>query len=270
MTASDPRLVTSDGLDLPDAQPPAQPRTWWLPRREQTEPRPPVPVEELAAQLAQARQVADVRRSDELERLQAAAAHDRARADVAEDARLAELDRAEREASAAANAKLSRLYRESIEAGERTRLAAHMARSGEARALRLARTSQLNLKILVPILIGFATWSTTGVQNGAAWLMHARAWTPMWWALWLLEPVLAGTVIWIIIVRSRLATSGGRITARAVHIGGGCLTTSVLLNFAAAASTTTHWSLSVNGVLLSPGRWPGMRSGRWGPPRPRI
>jgi hypothetical protein len=58
-------------------------------------------------------------------------------------------------------------------------------------------------------------------------------------------------------VRSRLATSGGRITARAVHIGGGCLTTSVLLNFAAAASTTTHWSLSVKGVLLVAGAMAG-------------
>lgn len=56
-----------------------------------TEPTPkPLSAEELARQ----REVAAVHRADELARLTAAAEHDRALADVAQAARLAELDRA--------------------------------------------------------------------------------------------------------------------------------------------------------------------------------
>ncbi len=54
------------------------------------------PIEDLNIELAYRRQVEDAGRADELERLRAVAEHERARADVAESTRLAELDRGER------------------------------------------------------------------------------------------------------------------------------------------------------------------------------
>ncbi len=211
-----------------------------------TEPTPkPLSAEELARQ----REVAAVHRADELARLTAAAEHDRALADVAQAARLAELDRAEQQATAEADAALTRMYRQARAAGERTRIAATMARSGEARALRLERLRAANLWVLVPVLLGFATWSTTGVQQGAAWLMHAPEHSATWWALWALEPVLVGAVVWVIVVRARLASSGGRLDEQARNIAVGCLSTSILLNLAAAASTA-HWHRSQIPVII--------------------
>jgi hypothetical protein len=96
-----------------------------------------------------------------------------------------------------------------------------MARSGEARALALTRLRTLNLKVLVPVLLGFASWSTTGVQAGGARLMRLTSADPTWWALWILEPVLIGAVVWVIIVRARLAACGGRLDERAARIGTG-------------------------------------------------
>ena len=197
----------------------------------------PVPVERLEADLARDRQVADAHRADELDRKQAEARHGRDLADVAEDARRAELDRAEREATATADAALARMYREARAAGERARVTSQMARSGEVRALRLERLRVLNLKVLVPVLLGFAAWSTTGVHHGAARLMAVGAWNadPMWWALWLLEPVLIGAVVWVTIVRARLAATGGTIDNRAVHLAYACLAVSIFLNLTAGA-----------------------------------
>ena len=210
---------------------------------------PPVTVEHLEADLARDRQVADARRTDELKRKQAEAQHGRDLADVAEDARRAELDRAEREDTVTADAALARMYREARAAGERARVTSQMARSGEVRALRLERLRTLNLKVLVPVLLGFAAWSTTGVHHGAARLMAVGAWgsDPMWWALWLLEPVLIGAVVWVTIVRARLAAAGGTIDPRAVQLAIGCLAVSIFLNLTAGAPN--HPPTSISAVL---------------------
>ncbi|WP_433328217.1 hypothetical protein [Spirillospora sp. CA-294931] len=189
---------------------------------------------ELARELARERALDDARRADELARVRAEAGHGRARADVVADQRMSDLDRAEQEADAAATADLSRLYREYRAAGERTRLSSLMARSGEARALRLERLRGVNLKVLVPLLLGFGLWSTTGVQQGAARLMNVSSGSPVWWVLWGLEALLIGVVCWIIYVRARLAASGGKLAATAERIGAGCLTVSVFLNLIAA------------------------------------
>ncbi|MEO5874593.1 MAG: hypothetical protein ABIS86_00270 [Streptosporangiaceae bacterium] len=220
--------------------------------------------EELQAELGLQRDLAAAHRGDELARVVADAEHQRNRADVAEATRRAELDRAEREASASAAAGLARLYREARDAGERTRVAAHMARSGEARALRLERLRVMNLRVLVPVLLGFALWSTTGVQAGAATLMRVTDTDPTWWALWILEPVLIGAVVWVIIARARLASSGGTLTrtrrdggqvSQAVRIAAGCLSTSVVLNVIAAADVPAPQSfaavLAVAGSVLA-------------------
>ncbi|MFF5265380.1 hypothetical protein ACFY4C_41400 [Actinomadura viridis] len=193
-----------------------------------------VDAETLATELEQRRRADDVRRDDELKRERAQARHGRDRADMAAAERLADLERAEQEAQARAGAALSRMYREARAAGERTRLAAGLARSGEARALRLERLRVLNLKVLVPVLLGFALWSTTGVQAGAARLMGATNGDPMWWVLWVLEPVLIGAVVWVIVARARLAASGGQMSEGAERIAVGCLLTSIMLNLISA------------------------------------
>ncbi|MFG1753673.1 hypothetical protein [Streptosporangium sandarakinum] len=190
--------------------------------------------EELASALGRERQAAEVRRADELARTRAQAAHERARADVAVGSRLEELARAEREASAKADAELARMYRAALTSGERIRVSAGLSQSAEARALRLERLRTLNLKVLVPVLGGFAAWSTTGVQGGAARLMAIGSDEAMWWALWLLEPVLIGAVAWVIIARARLAASGGRLAEAAEWIAVACLGTSVILNVISA------------------------------------
>ncbi|MCO6011719.1 hypothetical protein NE236_42915, partial [Actinoallomurus purpureus] len=113
-----------------------------------------VSAKDLVPELARRRHVDDAHRTDELERERAEARHKRNRADVAEEARRAELERTEREAQARATTDLARMYREARAAGERTRITSQMARSGEARALRLERLRILNLKVLVPVLLG--------------------------------------------------------------------------------------------------------------------
>ncbi|GAA3222748.1 hypothetical protein [Actinocorallia longicatena] len=209
-----------------------------------------LPARELADELAQQRDREAVRRSDELARTMATAEHNRALADLSEVTRRADLDRTEREASANASATLARVYRESKDSGERIRIAAHMARSGEARALRLERLRTRNLKVLVPVLLGFAAWSTTGVQAGGARLMHVASDAPTWWVLWLLEPVLIGAVVWVIVARAGLAACGGRLNDRAVQIATGCLATSILLNLAAAAVAPPTWTVGSIATLL--------------------
>ncbi|XVQ16369.1 hypothetical protein ACQP1W_52495 (plasmid) [Spirillospora sp. CA-255316] len=189
---------------------------------------------ELAAELERERELADARRADELARTRAEARHERSRADVAEETRQAEMARAEREAQAAADAELAAMYRRYRSAGERTRIKSEMARSGEARALGLAKLRALNLKVLVPVLIGCAAWSTTGVQAGAARLMGVDTHSSVWWALWILEPVLISAVVWIIIVRARLAACGGRLAQGAERIAVTSLVTSIFLNLIAA------------------------------------
>lgn len=194
----------------------------------------PVSPEQLARELQRRRELADARRADELERARAEAGHGRARADVATESRLAELARAEREADVRAEAELARMYREFRAAGERTRIRALMARSGEARALRLEWLRARNLRVLVPVLIGFGVWSTTVVQQGAARLMGVHADSPVWWTLWGLEALLIGAVCWIIVCRARLAASGGALARQAEKVGFGCLFTSIVLNLVAA------------------------------------
>jgi hypothetical protein len=207
----------------------------------------PVDPAELAAELGRRRGVEATRRADELERTRAEAGHGRARADVAEESRLAELERAEREAEAAANAELAQMYRQFRTAGERTRIRSLMARSGEARALCLERLRSRNLVILIPLLIGFGIWSTTGVQQGAARLMDVDRHSPVWWVLWGLEALLIGLVCWIIVVRARLSTSGGELSATAERTGYGCLTVSIFLNLVAAVpggdAHTSGWAV---------------------------
>lgn len=113
---------------------------------------------------------------------------------------------------------------------ERAKLAADIAQSAEARALRVQRTRSLTLLALMPVLAAFAAWSTAGVHAGATAMLEVGDDSAMWWALWLLEPALIGTVAWIILCRARLESSGGKLGDDASRIMWSCLGVSILLN----------------------------------------
>jgi hypothetical protein len=189
---------------------------------------------ELAAQLATARDLEAARRADELTRRAAAAAHDRSLADVGEVLRQAELDRAQRAEQAAADADLARLYRSARTEGERIRIKATMARSAEARALRLESTRAWTQRILLPLYLGFGAWSTAGVQAGLVRMTGAQEHSFVWWASWFIEPVLiiaAGVLIW---ARARIRASGGDLGGEAMLASALCLTASIALNLMSA------------------------------------
>ncbi|MFW5415342.1 hypothetical protein J0910_01565 [Nocardiopsis sp. CNT-189] len=131
---------------------------------------------------------------------------------------------------------------------EKAKLAADLAQSAEARVLRVQRTRALTLAVLLPILAAFGVWSTAGVHAGATTLLGAEAYSPMWWALWLLEPALLGTVAWIIVCRARLSSSGGDLDDQAEHIMWGCLSVSILLN--AIGHWPTVWPAGFGALLV--------------------
>ncbi|WP_116247112.1 hypothetical protein [Nocardiopsis sp. FIRDI 009] len=127
---------------------------------------------------------------------------------------------------------------------ERAKLAADIAQSAEARALRVQRTRTLTLSALMPVLAAFAAWSTAGVHAGAAAMTGTEPFTAMWWALWLLEPALIGIVGWVILCRARLESSGGSLPEDANKIMWGCLAVSILLN------TVGHWPNELSGTAI--------------------
>ncbi|WP_116245613.1 hypothetical protein [Nocardiopsis sp. FIRDI 009] len=127
---------------------------------------------------------------------------------------------------------------------ERAKLAADIAQSAEARALRVQRTRTLTLAALMPVLAAFAGWSTAGVHAGAAAMTGAEPFTAMWWMLWLLEPALIGIVGWVILCRARLESSGGSLPEEADKIMWGCLAVSILLN------TVGHWPAEWTGTAV--------------------
>lgn len=209
--------------------------------------------EALTAELARERALQAAQYHDGLERERAQAEHGRDRKDLAAAIRLADLRRNEREADVEADVELARMYREYRAAGERTRVRSEMARSGEARALRLEQLRTRNLWYLVPLLIGFGAWSTTGVQQGTARLMGVTG-GPVWWALWGLEALLIGVVCRTIVVRARLASSGGELDPAAERIAWGCLMVSIFLNLVAAVPSGDDGHVSgwaVPGAMLA-------------------
>lgn len=216
---------------------------------------------DLSARLAAERAAEDTRRADEIARRRAQTAHDRALRDVAEEARQAEEDRAARQAERAVAADLARLRQRAAAEGERARITAEMARTGEARALRLDRMRRTNLWTLLPVLIGCGIWSTVGAQHGAARIMGVTPADLLWWGAWLIEPVLIGLVVRVLVVRSGLAAIRGRtdgaVRRGAERIAVAALAVSVGLNVIAALPAdgpeVWTWSavLAVTGAVLA-------------------
>ena len=216
---------------------------------------------ELSARLAAERAVEEARRADEIARRRAETTHARALRDVEEEARQAEEDRATRQAERAVAADLGRLRRRAAAEGERARIQAEMARTGEARALRLDRMRRTNLWTLLPILVGCGLWSTIGAQDGAARIMGVTPADLLWWGAWLIEPVLIGLVVRVLVVRSTLAairgTSVGAVRRGAARIATAALAVSVGLNVIAGlpAQPPEVWTwgavLAVTGAILA-------------------
>ncbi|MFE3458585.1 hypothetical protein ACFXKD_13670 [Nocardiopsis aegyptia] len=180
--------------------------------------------DQVAAELQRKRRLVAAKDNDSLERLRERTDRELTREEIRHQAAQTRRDRRAEQSRSRAAAAL-----------ERARLAAEINQSAEARALRIQRTRTLSLAVLLPVLAAFAAWSTTGVHSGATALLSAERWGAVWWALWLLEPALIGTVGWIIIVRARLASAGGRLGEDALRIMWGCLAVSILLN------AVGHW-----------------------------
>ncbi|MGW8528478.1 MULTISPECIES: hypothetical protein [Nocardiopsidaceae] len=126
----------------------------------------------------------------------------------------------------------------------KAKAAADVRGTAESRALRVSRTRALSLLVLLPVLAAFGIWSTAGVHAGVTAMTGTPENTPMWWALWLLEPALITAVGWIILCRSWLSTSGGALGEQADKIMAGALGVSIVLN------AIGHWpdALSWQGV----------------------
>lgn len=216
---------------------------------------------DLSARLAAERALEETRHADEVARRRAQTAHDRALRDVEEEARQAEEDRATRQAERAVAAELGRLRQRAAAEGERARIRAEMARTGEARALALGRMRRTNLWTLMPVLIGCGIWSTVGAQHGAARIMGVTPADLLWWGAWLIEPVLIGLVVRVLVVRSGLAAIRGRtdgaVRRGAERIAVAALAVSVALNVIAGipGQPPEVWTwgavLAVTGAVLA-------------------
>lgn len=202
--------------------------------------------DQVAAALEHKRQLSAAKDTDTLERLRKRTERELTREQIRHQAAQTRRDRRAEQSRHRAAAEL-----------ERARLAAEINQSAEARALRVQRTRTLSLAVLLPVLAAFAAWSTAGVHAGATTLLNAPLWGAVWWVLWLLEPALIAAVGWIIIVRARLASSGGRLGEDALRIMWGCLVISILLNIvghwptAPADGWTFSAVLAATGALLA-------------------
>ncbi|WP_230511793.1 hypothetical protein [Salinispora arenicola] len=192
--------------------------------------REPVTADELEARLEARRARVDVQRDDERQRRRSAADHRLDLADVDEHVSVARRRRRERERDDAEQAALAALYRRAARSGERARVRADIGRSAEMRALRVAMVQRGALVVGLPVLAGFAAWSTTGVQAGMVRLLDLRDGSPEWWVAWLVEPLLIAIVAGVIIVRAVLRTAGGDTDRRATIAEWTALATSIALN----------------------------------------
>src|SRR5690606_22987733 len=117
--------------------------------------------------------------------------------------------------------------------------------TGEARALRLARTRTAALAALLPVLLAFGAWSAAGVQAGMVTLLNLEPGSVAAAAAWLVEPALIGVVATIILIRSRLRSVGGDLDERATRIEWGALTLSIALNCAG------HWPANLDATAFA-------------------
>ncbi|MGW4467452.1 hypothetical protein [Micromonospora sp. NPDC004704] len=177
--------------------------------------RPAVPASELRSQLIANRDLTSVQREDARKRRAQRAEHRDALAAVDEMASAADRARRERIRDEVEEVALADLYRRATRSGARARIRVEMQGSAEMRALRLAKVRSVTLGAGIPVLLAFGAWSTTGAQAGAARLLNLEPGSAAWVASWAVEPALIAVVALIIIGKSVLAASGGRVDWRA-------------------------------------------------------
>src|SRR5690554_1110743 len=172
--------------------------------------------------------------SDLRERLQ----RREARAQVRAEARARRLARRARQ-------RIGRLRQQAMLAGAAARTRWEVLQTGEARALRLARTRTVALAALLPVLLAFGAWSAAGVQAGMVTLLSLEQGSAAAAAAWLVEPALIGVVATVILIRARLRSAGGDLDERATRVEWAALTLSIALN------CVGHWPDDVDATAFA-------------------
>ena len=220
----EPELVDADDEPLGDE--PGSRWAWLRPRRTEVD----ESADGLARRLAADRAVIEIGRDDELRRRLSDAEHQMALDGVAEQVTAVRRERAERARDAVEAEKLAALYRHTASAGERARIASEISRTGEMRALRIAKLQKAVLGAGLPALVGFGLWSTAGVHGGLVKLMNLTEWSAGWIAAWPVEPLLITVVAGLIVFKAVLKMSGGAVDDRIVAAEVGVLGLSLGLN----------------------------------------
>ncbi|MFC4066772.1 hypothetical protein [Actinoplanes subglobosus] len=226
----------ADVLDETDVEPVRAPRPRWWARLRRRAAVVDADIEDAAqllfARLHADRAVVQVGRHDEVSRQLGAATHEVDLAQVQQWRTASRQARKQQRRDAAEEARLAALYRRATREGARAKIRATILGSAEMRALRLARVRTVTLVVLMPVLLAFAAWSTTGVQAGVVRLLGLEDRSPMWWAAWGVEPALITIVALIIVVRAVLRSSGGDTDNKATAVEWGALGMSLVLNVA--------------------------------------
>ena len=160
------------------------------------------------------------------------------RAQVRAEARTRRLARRARQ-------RIDRLRQQALLAGTAARTRHEVLQTGEARALRLARTRTVALAALLPVLLAFGAWSAAGVQAGMVTLLSLQPDSVAAAAAWLVEPALIGIVATVILIRARLRSLGGDLDERATRVEWGALTLSIALN------CVGHWPSDVDATAFA-------------------
>src|SRR5690554_6440102 len=161
-----------------------------------------------------------------------------ARAQVRAEARARRLARRARQ-------RVDRLRQQATLAGAAARTRYEVLQTGEARALRLARTRTAALAALLPVLLAFGAWSAAGVQAGMVTLLGLQPGSVAAAAAWLVEPALIGVVATVILIRARLRSVGGDLDERATRVEWAALTLSIALN------CVGHWPDSLGATAFA-------------------
>lgn len=192
--------------------------------------REPVTATVLAGRLAAKRDVIGARRADVLARREHDVDHEIALADVVERGAEAKRARRDRVQERRESADLGRYYRKAVRSGTRARIRADIDRSAEMRALRVALVRRYAMLVGLPIVIGFAGFSTPGVQAGMVKLLSLDHGSAYWWMAWFVEPLLIAVAVGVIVVKALLKMSGGETDRRADAAKWGALAFSIALN----------------------------------------
>src|SRR5690554_4366677 len=164
--------------------------------------------------------------------------HREARAQVRAEARA-------RRRARRARQRVDHLRQQALLAGTAARTRYEVLQTGEARALRLARTRTAALAALLPVLLAFGAWSAAGVQAGMVTLLGLQPGSVAAAAAWLVEPALIGVVATVILIRARLRSVGGDLDERATRVEWAALTLSIALNCAG------HWPDDADATALA-------------------